>query len=325
MKRLTERQKRIIQRIRTLHRAGTPLNISAVKRHHPDLLRQVMTLKHFRGWRKAVEAAGLSYHELHIELLDHCTCALCGEEMLVLTSHLRTKHGVTEEEYLLRYPDESTMADQMRAEKTVALRRPPHWEPVWSREYLIDYLIYKHERGEDLSPWKFYKTEPVVHASMKKYFGSYQAALDAAGIDYQQTRLIDLTEEWTPAKVLDRIRTLHRKKPLTSTGDIRRRDSRLYDRCHRYFGGVVPAVEAAGIPYVLLTARRDLRWTKATVIRTIQTLDAHGLSLRKRDLPSHLDGQADKLLAAAINCFGSWDGAIRAAGIEQVGQMQKMA
>ena len=203
----------------------------------------------------------------------------------------------------------------MRAEKTESLRRPPHWEPVWSPEYLVDYLIYKHERGEDLSPWTIYRTEPAVHANAKKYFGSYRAAIEAAGIDYRQVRVIDLTEQWTPTKVLERIRKLHRQKPLTSTGDVRRRDSRLYDRCHRYFGGVVPAVEAAGIPYVRLTARRSRRWTKQIVIRTIQVLGNNGLSLRAAALPSQLDGQADKLLATAAECFGSWNDAVRAAGI----------
>ena len=80
------------------------------------------------------------------------------------------------------------------------------------------------------------------------------------------------------AKVIERIRKLHRQRPLASTGDVRRRDSRLYDRCYHYFGGVVPAVEAAGIPYVRLSARRSRRWTKQIVIRTIQVLDADGSS-----------------------------------------------
>ena len=77
-----------------------PLNLRAVRRRQPKLLQQVMTLKHFRGWRKAVEAAGLSYRKIRTELLDYCACALCGEELLVLNSHLWAKHGVTEEEVL---------------------------------------------------------------------------------------------------------------------------------------------------------------------------------------------------------------------------------
>ena len=115
--------------------------------------------------------------------------------------------------------------------------------------------------------------------------------------------------------MLERIRKLQRQRPLTSTGDLRRRDSRLYDRCHHYFGGAVPAVEAAGIPYVRLAARRCRRWTKQGVIRTIQVLGNSGSSLRAASLPSQLDGQADKLLATAAECFGSWNDAVRAAGI----------
>jgi hypothetical protein len=325
MKRLTEQQKRIVNRIRTLHRAKVPLNLSAVRRHHPDLLQQVMSLKHFRGWRKAIEAAGLTYDELHTELLDHCVCALCGEELLVLNGHLLAKHGLNEEQYCRKYPNETTMADKMRAAKTGALRRAPHWERLWSREYLIDYLIYKHERGEDLSPWTLYRREPAVHANAKKYFGSYRAAIEAAGIDYRKVRVIDLTEKWTPAKVLERIQNLHQQKPLTSTGDIRRRDSRLYDRCHHYFGGVVPAIEAAGIAYVRLSARRSRRWTKPAILEMIQSLDADGSSLRESDLAKDLNGQADSLLAAAVESFGSWEKAIRAAGIEVPRGLRKRA
>jgi hypothetical protein len=315
MKRFTEPQKRIVQQIQALHRTHAPLNISAVKRHQPTLLRQVMTLKHFAGWRQALEAAGLSYAKIRIELLDHCICALCGEKMFVLSSHLAAKHGMSKAQYCRKFPDESTMSEQMRAEKTESLRQPPHWEPVWSREYMIDYLIYKHQRGEDLAPWSIYQNEPAVHGNIKKYFGSYRAAIEAAGIDYRQIRVIDLTERWTPAKVLERIRKLHQKRPLTSTGDIRRRDSRLYDRCHRYFGGCVPAVEAAGIPYVRLTARRSRQWTKQTVLHTIQVLGNSGSSLRKAALSTQLDGQTEILLATADQYFGSWDDALRAAGI----------
>ncbi len=317
MARWTAQQKKIIHRIRTLHAVDKqPLNISAVKMHHPRLLKQVMTLKHFRGWRNALLAAGLSYKKIRIELSDHCHCALCGKKLKAMTVHLSAMHQMTKEQYLKKYPNEPTMSDAMRAKTTFSLRLAPHWEPIWSREYLVDYLIYKYERGEDLSPWTIYQKESAVHANMKAYFGSYQAAIKAAGIDYREIRVIDLTETWTPDKVIERIRKLHRKKPLDSSGDIRRRDSRLYDRCHHYFGGAVPAIEAAGIPYIRLKNRRSHQWTKRTVIRTIRVLDGGGLSLRPAALSSHLDGQAEELLTAADKYFGSWDLAVHKAGID---------
>ncbi len=317
MKGMTQQQKRIIQRIRTLHAADKqPLNISAVQLHHPKLLKQVMTLKHFRGWRNALEAAGLSYQTIRTELQDYCYCAICGKKLKTLNAHLWRIHQISKKQYLKRFPDESTTSDAMRAKTTFSLRRPPHWERIWSREYLVDYLIYKDERGEDLSPWTVYQKEPWVHANMKAYFGTYRAAIETAGIDYRKVRVIDLTEQWTAEKVLERIRKLHRKKPLNSTSDIRSRDSRLYDSCHRYFGGAVPAIEAAGIPYTRLKTRRDRRWTKRAVTRTIQVLATGGLSLRPSALPSHLAEQSDELLDAATRHFGSWENAVQHAGID---------
>lgn len=313
MKSLTKQQRQIVERIRTLHRDGQPLNISAVKRTQPKLLETVMSLKHFRGWRKAIEAAGLTYSKLRVELLDYCVCALCEEKLLTLDSHLLSRHRLTRKKYQRRFPDHETTADSVRAERTSALRKPPHWEPVWSREYLIDYLIYKHEQGESLSPWQVYRDEPAVHANIKKYFGSYRAGIEAAGIEYQEVRVIEMTESWTAEKVVERIRKLHKSQPLRSTSDIRRRDSRLYDSCHRYFGGPVSAVEAAGIPYVRLEARRARQWTKNNILQTIRTLVEIGSSLRLNDLSQHLGDQAEDLVAVAEDHFGTWTNAVKAA------------
>ncbi len=275
-----------------------------------------MSLKHFRGWRKAIEAAGLSYKKIRMELLDHCVCAICGAKLLTLDVHLRSQHNISKKQYLNRYPNEETVADSVRQERTGSLRRAPHWEPVWSREYLIDYLIYKHERGEDLSPWVVYQKESAIHANIKKYFGSYRAGIEAAGINYAEIRVIELTEKWTAEKVLERLRKLNRQKPFNSTSDIRKRDSRLYDSCHRYYGGPVAALEAAGIPYIRLKARRSRKWTSRTVIRTIRTLHVGGVSLQPRSLARHLNGQAAELLSVATERFGSWKRAVRAAGIK---------
>ncbi|MCC7084086.1 MAG: hypothetical protein IT427_03655 [Pirellulales bacterium] len=323
MKGFTPAQKRIVNRIRELFRQRQPLNISAMKRHHPKLLAEVMSLKHFRGWRKALQAAGISYGKIKVELLDHCVCAICGTKLLTLDAHLRSRHNLSKQQYLRKFPNEETAADEVRAERTGSLRRAPHWEPVWSREYMIDYLIYKQEHDEDLSPWTIYREESAVHANIKKYFGSYRAGVEAAGIDYAKIRVIELTEAWTPEKVLERIRRLHRKKPLRSTTDIRLRDSRLYDSCHRYFGGPVAALEAAGIPYIQLKNRRSRKWTHGTILRTIRTLHVGGASLEPRSLTRHLDGQADELLAVAEQRFGSWKQAVRAAGIKPQKRKQR--
>ncbi|MEX1224541.1 MAG: MucR family transcriptional regulator [Pirellulales bacterium] len=317
MSRLTQQQKKIIKQIRTLHAVEKqPLNISYVKLHHPKLLRQVMSLKHFRGWRNALEAAGLSYDVIRVELADHLHCAICGKKLKTLTAHLPSAHQMNTEEYAEQYPGEPTTSDAMRAKTTWSLRKKPHWERIWSREYLIDYMIYKYERDEDLSPWTVYRKEPWVHANAKAYFGTYRAAIEAAGIDYREVRVIDLTEKWTEEKVIDRLRRLHLEEPLASTNDIRLRDSRLYDSCHRYFGGPVLAIEAAGIPYTALRGRRSKSWDRPDVLRTIQVLAAAGLSIRPNALDAHMDDSAPQLLEAAARHFGSWEQAVKKAGVD---------
>ena len=107
MTKFTSQQQRIVDRIRSLHQDRQPLNISAVRRHHPKLLDQVMTLKHFRGWRKAIEAAGLSYKKIRVELLDYCVCAVCGAHLNALTAHIRAKHKLTKARYQQRFPGEA--------------------------------------------------------------------------------------------------------------------------------------------------------------------------------------------------------------------------
>jgi hypothetical protein len=313
MKPTTKKQREILAQIRALRRAKKPLNISAVKRDHPRLLVQVMSLKHFRGWRKALEAAQVSYDEIRVEYRDYCVCAECGRELKTLNAHLRAAHQMTVPEYRKLYPGHETTSDEMRANSTWALVRPLHWEKIWSREYLIDYLIHKYEQGQSLSPWKIYRDEPSVHAIAKAYFGSYRAAIEAAGLDYRRVREIDLTEKWTHEKVLQRIRQLHAEQPLTCVADIRRRDTRLYDRCNHYFGGAVAAVEAAGIPYALLQRRRSRKWNKGLVVRTLRILKTDGRPLRLASLKSRLNGQTEELVAAAEKCFGSWDSAVAAA------------
>jgi len=317
MSRRTKTQQNIIRKIRTLHAVDKqPLNISYVKLHHPKLLKQVMSLKHFRGWRKALLAAGLSYDVIRQELADHLHCAICGKKLKTLTAHLPAAHQMTTEEYAIEYPDEPTTSDAMRAKTTWSLRRKPHWERIWSREYLIDYLIYKHEEDHDLSPWTIYRKEPWVHANAKAYFGSYRAAIEAAGIDYREVRVIDLTEKWTAEKVIERLRMLHVERPLASTNDVRLRDSRLYDSCHRYFGGPVAAIEAAGIPYAALPGRRRHGFTRDDVLRSIQVLAAAKLSIRPDALAGHFAEQTPQLLEAADLYFGSWEKAVRKAGVD---------
>ena len=55
---LTNHQRELTRRIRGVFEHGEPLNICAVKRNHPELMKAVYEIKPFWGWKRALEAAG---------------------------------------------------------------------------------------------------------------------------------------------------------------------------------------------------------------------------------------------------------------------------
>ena len=97
-------RRKIIETIQRLHSSGEPLNISAVKRSHPELIRSVYDAVPFRGWKRALEDAGIDYFKIKVELEDVIKCELCGNSFRALSPHLMGRHQVQPCEYLMDYP-----------------------------------------------------------------------------------------------------------------------------------------------------------------------------------------------------------------------------
>src|SRR5262245_42810745 len=102
---LTAEQRRLADRIADLYLRDEPLNIPAVKRRHPKLLAAVYAVEPFWGWRRSLEAAGLSYDDIRMELTDHVVCLVCGTKFRNLSTHLTRKHEIDAVAYRAEYPD----------------------------------------------------------------------------------------------------------------------------------------------------------------------------------------------------------------------------
>ena len=97
-------------------------------------------------------------------------------------------------------------------------------------------------------------------------------------------------------------------EPLSPTAVKLDATSMYYAACKR-FGNWSKALEAAGLdPFQFYRSRA---WTPQIITDYIQKLNTRGHSLRRRDVARFDQG----LLAAAHNCFGSWQSALEAAGI----------
>ncbi len=183
-------EERIIQEIQRLHRQGEDLSHSAAKRNHQYLVVVAVDDRMFGSWRNAIAAAGLDYERI-------------------------SKHR------------------------------------FWSKQRIIEEIQELHAQGEDLSHEAAKNSHGalVSAASSKRYFGSWRAAIEAAGLDYAKIRKIN---RWTQDKIVATIRNLHAQGKSVNNSNMRRMGYRgMMEAASREsnFGSWAAAVAAAGLDY----------------------------------------------------------------------------
>lgn len=145
-------KREIIARIKELHSAGEPLNIHAVKRYHPELMRAAVGIRPYWGWKRALEEAGISYDQVRFAYQATVRCRICGFEGASLSSHVRFKHGIKPEEYVKKFPDAETESEQRLYNffgKRKLIRVPPilPWEKIVTDEYVYDRVAEYRRQG----------------------------------------------------------------------------------------------------------------------------------------------------------------------------------
>src|ERR1035437_4268529 len=174
----------IIKAIRGIHRRQEPLNILAVKRYHPELIQAAYAVKPFWGWKTALQDAGIDYAKIKIELEETITCELCGKPWRNLATHLILKHQVEPDEYLMDYPESALICALLRSSLLQRGKTPiRHWEPCWSREYVLDRVAEYHRQNYPMHYGKFTDTDNSLILAANRYWGGWNEALIAAGLD----------------------------------------------------------------------------------------------------------------------------------------------
>ncbi len=186
-------RKSVIREIRQLHARREPLNISAVKRNHPDLIGRVYAVRPFWGWKRALEDAGLDYSKINSELLDYIDCKICGKDLGALSYHLVSQHQITPEEYRQEYPGAAIVCETIRA--AISRRKQRHrpvlqrWEDIWSPEYVLDRMAELHRRKFPLNfDWSKEHESALADKAIRD-FGSWDEALRRIGLDPARIRL----------------------------------------------------------------------------------------------------------------------------------------
>ena len=339
---LTAKQRQVVAAIRDLHRKDEPLNISAMKRRHPELIEAAYAVKPFWGWKRAIDAAGLDYRRIRVELEPYVTCRICGEEYSSLPMHVMAAHGATMEDYLADYPGADIMSEDLRARKTRLLsglnRRPragaiPHWEPIWTPEYVLDRLWEYYSRGYLVDLPSMLRTESRLVAVAKTRFGTHFRALRCLGLE-DRFRLRAERRQISRQDVMGRIAARARAgKHLNYVAMISEVPDwgQLLTAAKRHFGSWRNAVKAAGyvLPKLVPAPCRGPNAVpdggfpdRQSVIAAIRKHASAGLPLRYISVSREL-GDSVLFWRRVRALFGTWFRALMAAGYKDAAQTRR--
>ncbi|MDD4238054.1 MAG: helix-turn-helix domain-containing protein [Desulfotomaculaceae bacterium] len=110
----------------------------------------------------------------------------------------------------------------------------------WSPEKVIERIKYAYKRGADLSDNTVNVLNPSLYGAAGQYFGGWQQAIEAAGLDYKLTRR---TLKWSRLKIIELIKQAAQEgRPLTSNLF----PSAVVSTALKYFGTWENLLNAAG-------------------------------------------------------------------------------
>lgn len=119
----------------------------------------------------------------------------------------------------------------------------------WTNERIIARLQELGQQGADLS-WRHVslKLDPTLAAAAVKrhHFGSWRAALEAAGLDYDAIRRY---HDWDEKEVVRRIRERHSRGEALHAKALEREDTALITAARRRFPAWHASLTAAGLNY----------------------------------------------------------------------------
>jgi hypothetical protein len=176
----------------------------------------------------------------------------------------------------------------------------------WSRERIIREILRREAAGLPLSLGGSKDgVDSKLYKAGSRVFGSWGNAVKAAGIAPERAKVHD---QWSPSRILTKIRSLARRQQPLRPGELKRRHDHLMQAARRLFGSWSKAVVAAGVDPEKL--KRVAPWTKERIIEAILTRALHGKRLNSHAV------QPKSLVEAGARVFGSWGSALAAAGID---------
>lgn len=181
----------------------------------------------------------------------------------------------------------------------------------WSKDEIALEILRLYAAREELNYGSVQQKHLKLLRAATRYFGSWKAAIEFAGLNYDEIRRYRV---WTEDKILAAIRKYEREgKDLSWRHVSTVLDPPLAAAAIRSgrFGSWQKALEEAGLDYD--TIRKHRYWDDEIVVNELRELAEQGQSLRVSDVTE----MKPALVAAARRRFDGWYEAVEAAGFDE--------
>ena len=180
----------------------------------------------------------------------------------------------------------------------------------WSADQVLAEIRTWRDEGNPLYANHVRKNFQELLAASIRYFGSWQKAVETAGIPYHQVRKY---RKWSKEAIIDEIRDLHARGVDLSfrAMALSQHNSMVYAAIRpKYFGSWKDALEAAGLESEEIYRYRS--WEEGDILEEIRRLKSEGADLSSKAM----DESSNRLIATARRRFGNWGRALERAGID---------
>jgi hypothetical protein len=242
--------------LRRRRRQGQSLRSSDVLREDARL--RNAAIKHFGGWGQALQAAGLGRHvrvrRTRQQVLVDLVARHARREPLDWTTMFRDDRALlSSAESHFRSLRRALMAARLPLPHGALKLRPGERFEQWSADRVRSEIRDLHRNGKPLAS---NKVRPRLKDAGVRYFGSWGAAIEAIGLDYD--RIAQRRKPWTRAELVAELRKGARSR-RTGVGPNGFVTKPVALAVRHVFGSLRAGIEAAGLEaeHVLLRTRRS--------------------------------------------------------------------
>ena len=253
-KRIVWSPQKVIEEIKKLDDADLPLNSNYAQTQNRRLYGAAMN--YYGSWKCAVEAAGFDYSLVKIRDLKPVTVQRVVDEIKTRIALKKSINGgvVSHEDRGLYaraqrfFPGKDSWR---RALMAAGVNPEELIDPkiIWTKEVVLQTIKDRFEKGESL--YGLYLNQnnlSGLYGAGIRIFGSWGAAIEAAGLSYQNVRA-NRHNYWTPETVISEIKAYETSGNVLSLKSTQSERADLLAAAILHFGTWGLAVEAAGFSY----------------------------------------------------------------------------